>query len=262
MFNLGPISINWYGFFISLGMLLAIIITIKLSKMHKLPKEKIIDLSFWLIIFGILGARIYDIFLELPFYLDNPGQIIKIWEGGLAIHGGILAGVLVLLFFAKLEKINFWILSAVSVPGLALAQSIGRFGNYFNQELFGLPTKLPWGIPIQQFNRPLEFITETHFHPTFLYESLGSFIIFLTLIFLIIKFNKKENGEIIKNSTLIVSVYMLLYSVLRFFLEFIRVDYSPVIIGLRAPQIFSLIMASIAIFIIIKNYVFSQKKII
>ncbi|MBN2854307.1 prolipoprotein diacylglyceryl transferase [Patescibacteria group bacterium] len=259
MFSLGPLQINWYGFFISLGMLIALFLILKIGEKRKIKKEILLDLFFWAIVFGVFGARLYDVILELPFYLKNPGQIIKIWEGGLAIHGGIIAGLLVLIFFAKKFSISFWKLGAITVPGLALAQAIGRFGNYFNQELFGLPTKLPWGIPISQINRPLEFINETYFHPTFIYEGLGSLIIFLVLIF--ITYKQLKSGEEKKHSfdILLVTLYMLLYSILRFGLEFIRIDYSPILFGLRTPQVISLLMALVAIFIMIKNYV-AQKK--
>ena len=260
MFNLGPLQINWYGFFVALGMLIALFLILKIGEKRKIKKEFLLDLFFWTIIFGVLGARLYDVILELPFYLKNPGQIIKIWEGGLAIHGGIIAGLLVFIFFAKKTKISFWKLGAISVPGLALAQAIGRFGNYFNQELFGLPTNLPWGIPIAQINRPLEFINETYFQPTFIYESLGSLIIFAILIFISYRQLKSEEEKKHRFDILLVTLYMLLYSILRFSLEFIRIDYSPLIFNLRTPQVISLIMAISAIFIIIKNYVVQKKE--
>lgn len=260
MFSLGPLQINWYGFFVSLAMLVALFITLKIGEKRKIQKEIILDLFFWVIVFGVLGARLYDVILELPFYLKNPGQIIKIWEGGLAIHGGIIAGLLVIIFFAKKTKISFWKLAAISAPGLALAQAIGRFGNYFNQELFGLPTTLPWGIPITQINRPLEFLGETYFHPTFIYESLGSLIIFGILTFITYKQLKTKKEGKSSFDILLVTLYMLLYSILRFSLEFIRIDYSPLIFGLRTPQVISLIMALTAIFIMTKTYVIQKKE--
>ena len=260
MFSLGPLQINWYGFFVALAMLVALFITLKIGEKRKIKKEIILDLFFWVIVFGVLGARLYDVILELPFYLKNPEQIIKIWEGGLAIHGGIIAGLLIIIFFAKKTKLSFWKLAAISTPGLALAQAIGRFGNYFNQELFGLPTTLSWGIPIAQINRPLEFLNEAYFHPTFIYESLGSLIIFAILIFITHKQLKTEKEEKRNFDILLVTLYMLSYSILRFSLEFIRIDYSPIIFGLRAPQIISVVMALVAIFIIIKTYVVQKKE--
>lgn len=244
--NLGPASLHWYGLFVALGILFALMVSLKLSKYFKIPKEIIWDLGFYLIIFGLIGARIYEVFLESAFYLKNPEQIIKIWEGGLAIHGAIIAGILTIYFFTKKYKINFWRLSATIVPGLALGQAIGRFGNWFNQELFGLPTSLPWGIPINLENRPLAFISQTFFHPTFFYESLGLIIIFLSLL-IIIYFNK---NNLTNKTALSVSLfYLISYSVLRLLLEFIKIDKTPILLGLRLPQVISLLIITISIII-------------
>jgi len=247
LFSVGPLTVYWYGLFIVLGILGALIISLKLANKNGIKKDLIFDLSFWLIIWGIIGARIYDVFLELPYYLENPWQIFKIWQGGLAIHGAIIAGILVLIFFAKKNRLNFWKLSAIIVPGMALGQAIGRFGNYFNQELFGLPTTLAWGIPIDLFHRPIEYITQAYFHPTFLYESVGSLLICFILIFLITNKNLKLNKNIYIWVTL---AYMVLYSILRFSLEFIRIDRSPLFLGLRFPQVMSLIIIIISIIIL------------
>ncbi len=258
--DLGIVQLNWYGFFISLGILVALLISLSLGIKRGIKKEEILDISFWLIIFGVLGARLYDVLLEIPFYIKNPFQIIKIWQGGLAIHGAIIAGVLTIFFISKKNNLNFWKISAIFAPGLALAQAIGRIGNYFNQELFGKATSLPWGIPIALENRPLELINETHFHPTFIYESLGCLLIF----FILLKINqtkaKSLKDSIVSYDYLVVALYMLLYSMLRFSLEFIRVDYSPVILGFKVPQITSLLMAALAVFIIVNKYVFQKKE--
>ncbi len=254
LISLGPINIYWYGFFILLGSISALLITLKLASYYNIKKDTIINLAFYLIIGGIIGARIYHVFLEFPYYLSHPLNIFKIWQGGLAIHGGIIAGVIILFFFAKsiskrsnLQKgdwisarKNFWLLSAILVPGLALAQAIGRWGNYFNQELFGLPTDKAWGIPINFLNRPAEFLNFQYFHPTFIYESMGNFLIFLILILInvwIIKNHKNPNSY-----KLTAISYLILYSILRFSLEFIRIDTTPELLGLRFPQIVSLLI--------------------
>jgi len=248
LFSVGPLTIYWYGFFIVLGILGALILSLKLAKKNGVEKETIFDLSFWLIIWGIIGARIYDVFLELPYYLQHPWQILKIWQGGLAIHGAIIAGILVIIYFTKKHKLSFWKLSALLVPGLALGQALGRFGNYFNQELFGLPTKLPWGIPIDLLHRPAEYIAQPYFHPTFLYESIGSILIFLILVWITTnKRLKQKNSQYI----LVTLSYMILYSILRFGLEFIRIDKTPLCFGLRFPQIISLIVIAISLIILI-----------
>jgi len=252
LISLGPINIYWYGFFIVLAIITAIFITLQLASSYNIKKERIIDLSFWLIIGGIIGARFYHILLELPYYLKYPLDIIKIWQGGLAIHGSIIAGILILWFFSKKNKIDFFRLAAIIAPGLALGQAIGRWGNYFNQELFGPPTNLPWGIPINLINRPMEYISYNFFHPAFLYESLGNLIIFIILIFghfFLIKYKKsyKKAGAYITLS------YLALYSILRFFLEFIRIDATPIFLCWRWPQIASILIVILSLIILIKN---------
>jgi len=242
LISFGNIHIYWYGFFIVLAILAALTITLKLAKKFNISQNKIFDLGFWMVVIGIIGARIYHVLLELGYYLENPLDIFKIWQGGLAIHGALIAGVLTLLFFVRKEKVDFWLTTAIIVPGLALAQAIGRWGNYFNQELFGSPTDLAWGIPIDLINRPIEFISAEFFHPTFFYESLGSLIIFAILMFLLLKIvREKKNYEIVLIS------YAILYSLLRFLLEFIRIDQTPFLLGLRFPQIVSLVIIIISI---------------
>jgi phosphatidylglycerol:prolipoprotein diacylglycerol transferase len=244
-------------------MILAIGIAIKLAGYYKIEKEKIIDLSFYLIIFGIIGARLYDVGLEWRYYVKYPIDVFKIWNGGLAIHGAIIAGLIVAWVFSltpspspcgekgisfkswrKAE--NFWLLCSLVVPGLALAYGIGRWGNYFNQEIFGYPTDLPWGIPIDFMKRPLEFISAEYFHPTFLYECLGSLVIFVILLLMHVSIIKKKAFSS-TNYKLLTTSYLIMYSILRFGIEFMRIDWAPTILGLRWPQITSLIIIIICV---------------
>ncbi len=249
LFNWGFITIYWYGLFIVLGIISALFLTLFLADYFRINKEIIWDLSFYLVLFGITGARVYEIFLEFPYYFAHPNQIIKIWEGGLAIHGAIIAGFITLFIFVKKYKLNFWSLVAIFTPGLALGQAIGRYGNWFNQELFGLPTNLPWGIPIALQNRPIEFINQQFFQPTFLYESLGSLLIAL---FLFILLWKQKNNLAKKVAMRVSAYYLALYAILRFSLELIKVDVTPIIFNLRLPQLTSIIFLIIA-FIIYKK---------
>ncbi len=251
LFSFGIVKIHWYGLFVVAGVISAIFITIKIASYYKIDKEKIIDLAFLLVIFGLIGARIYDSLLEFNYYKYHPLDVFKVWNGGLAIHGGIVAGILVLFYFSKKEKVNFWLLASVLTPGLALAQAIGRWGNYFNQEIFGKPTSLPWGIPIDIANRPLQYVSYNYFHPSFLYESIGNFLIFLVLIILHVRLIKKQKTadyDYVK----IIATYAILYSLLRFVTEFIRIDFAPVIFGLRVPQDVSLLIIFISIILLIK----------
>jgi len=241
MLTLGPINIYWYGLFIVLGIITALLVSLGLARLYHLKSDKIFDISFWLIINGLIGARLYEVCLELPYYLNKPLNIFKVWEGGLAIHGAIIAGVLTLLYFARKEKLSFWTLGALFAPGLAIGQAIGRWGNYFNQELFGLPTNAPWGIPINLLNRPENHQNFSFFHPTFLYESLGLILIFIILLLLTLVLLKHKSGLAIE-PVIIAATYLILSSSLRFYLEYIKIDPAPLFLSLRWPQFFSLII--------------------
>ncbi len=254
----GPVHIYWYGLLMVAAILAALAVTFILAKYYQVPTDAIFDLSFWLIIGGLAGARIYDDLLQLPYYIQHPLQSLEIWRGGLAIHGAIIAGLLIIWGFAERHKLNFWKLSALLTPGLALAQAIGRWGNYFNQEIFGLPTSLPWGIPIDAINRPTQYAANSYFHPTFLYESLGCLTISLILVLF--------NAYIIRTRRLndryyiwAVALYMILYSILRFGLEFIRLDEAPNWLGLRWPQVISLAIIIIFLFIFLRPHARPQK---
>lgn len=269
LFSLGPINIYWYGLFIVLGILAAFLVALKLAGYYGIKRETVFDLAFYLIISGIIGARIYYVLLEWQYYLAHPLNIFKIWQGGLAIHGAIIGGIWAVYFFSKKYKVNFGLMASLIAPGLALAQAIGRWGNYFNQELFGQPTDLPWGIPIDVANRPFEYISSEFFHPAFLYESMGNFLIFIILIiihYLIIKRVKTANKFSIINPPALICeafragfqlsifVYLFFYSILRFAIEFIRVDKTPIFFNLRLPQIISLLIIAMSIVALLKNF--------
>ena len=244
LYSLGPISIYWYGFFIVLAIVAGGLVILRLAKKQNVSEETIFDLLFWLVLGGLIGARLYDVLLELPYYMRQPLAILKVWQGGLAVHGAIVGCAVALFIFAKKRRLDFWLLTALVATAAPLAQAIGRLGNYFNQELIGRPTDLPWGIPIDITNRPLEYLSFQYFHPTFLYESLGNMIIFLILLLLINKTIKSQDSPSRMSN---VFVYLILYSVLRFSLEFIKIDRTPELFGLRWPQIASLGLVVIAL---------------
>lgn len=255
MFSWGLIKIYWYGFFIVLGFLAAFAVLKFLAKKHKINLDDLVSLVFYLFIFGLLGARIYDVFLEWEYYLKYPLNVFKVWEGGMAIHGAIIAGFFTTYFFVKKGKFrdlkssfldNFFQILALLACVMPLGQAIGRFGNYFNQELFGRPTNLPWGIFISPEKRPIEYLNESFFHPTFLYESLGNLFIFILLFSLQLYFLKK-NKVSFKSNFLISALYLILYSILRFSLEFIRIDFTPSVLSWRFPQLISLLIILLTI---------------
>lgn len=243
LINFGPIKIYWYGLIMVAAILTGGFVAEKVAaKYYGIDKKHIWDLLFYLIIFGILGARIYEVlFVNWNYYRDNLSDIYKIWQGGLAIHGAIIAGAIVVWIYGKINKINLRLLFDIAAIGLVLGQAIGRWGNYFNQELFGLPTNLPWGIPIALENRPEDFLSFTHFHPTFLYESIGCLLIFFILLLVLKIKNKYSKKDYYFFNGFIALTYLILYPLLRFFLEFIKIDYTPVYFGLRLPQIISFI---------------------
>lgn len=239
--TVGPISVYWYGIVLALAMSGALLLAIRLAKAYKVSSETIIDLAIWLIIGGLIGARLYEIGLNFSYYINSPLEILQIWNGGLAIHGGLIGGCLALFIFAKKRSLDFWKLASLLTPAVAVGQAIGRWGNWFNQELFGLPTSKPWGIPIEFIHRPETHQSYLYFHPTFLYESIGSLVICLLLLFLL------RNRV---RSQIVVGGYLILYGILRFCLELIKIDPAPLIHGVRWPEIMSLILVIIGVSII------------
>lgn len=232
--EIGPITFRYYGLIIVLAISAVIFLSARLTK-NKLSTDDLIDLVFWLVLSGLIGARLYEVLiLESGYFFANPLEIIKIWHGGLAIHGAIIGGVVALIVWCRNKKQDFWQLVDVSAVVLPLAQAIGRWGNYFNQEVFGRPTNLSWGIPIDPANRPLEFINEKYFQPTFLYESILNLCLFLLLFFLYKK-QKLKSGQYL-------SVYLIGYGLIRFLMEFIRIDQTAMIGNFRWPQVFSLVI--------------------
>jgi len=234
VFILGPVNVYWYGLLLAVALLIGYWLVGKLAKKRQLPVGIIESLYINLAVWGFIGARLYHVLGERRFYLDNPWQIFAFWQGGLAIHGALLAGLLVILYFAKKRQLNFWELGDVLAAPLILGQAIGRWGNYFNQELFGKPTNLPWGIPIDIANRPAGFEQFSFFHPTFLYESLWDLAVFAFLLRLFLK-NRKKSGSIFW-------LYFVLYPLGRLGVEFLRVNATPLIFGARLPLLVSAIL--------------------
>ncbi len=196
--------------------------------------EYIIDFSPWLIITGIIGARLYYCAVNFSYYISRPLEILNIREGGQSIHGAVIAGLIALYFFSRKYKISFLRLADAFSCSTILAQSIGRWGNFFNSEAFGTPTNLPWKlyIPLQQ--RPEQYTGYEYFHPAFLYESILDLIIFI-ILFSLIRKHKTCPG-------IITCLYLILYSVARIVVEQIRIDSVLNICGIALPQIVSVLI--------------------
>ncbi|GEM_PF-33648 len=243
---LGGLEIRWYGIFLSLGALAGYFLMRRLGRRAGFHDHDLIDLFLWLVVTGFIGGRLYHVLNEIGYYSAHPSEIVMVWNGGLGIHGGIVAGLVTLIIFARRKKMDVWKLLDVLAPAFALGQAIGRWGNYFNQELFGGPTSLPWGIPIDPLHRPLQYMSDRFFHPTFLYESLGSLVI-VAILLLMWKKRPRLSGTI-------ALVYFMLYGVLRIATESLRIDQTPIIAGVRLPIIVStlIILGSIACFIYLR----------
>ena len=239
-FTIFGIEVKWYGILIALGVFLAIFITEKMAERKNytkgLYKDISTDVSLFAVLIGVLGARLYYVIFEWEYYSEHLNEIFAIRNGGLAIYGGIIFGGLTIYFFCKRKKVNCLTLLDCVAPGLALAQAIGRWGNYINGEAHGGVTDLPWAI----------LVDGQRVHPTFFYESIVNFSIFLFLYFYLSKRQKFE-GQLI-------SVYTIVYGIARFFIEGMRTD-SLYIGDFRVSQLVSIgiIIFGIAIRLIAKR---------
>ena len=237
--NLGFLTIRWYGLLISISVVIGLFISKKLAKSRNINPQYISDILPSLIISSIIGARAYYVIFEWRQYSGNNfftsfdlfNNVIKIpsllaiWQGGIAIHGGLIGGFLCILFFCKSKNIHLKTFIDILIPSIILGQSIGRWGNFFNNEAFGIPTDLPWKLFIPIQNRPIEFINYQFFHPTFIYESLWNFFIFILLIIIFYQQNNKNSVR----PGFISCLYLIGYSFGRFWIEGLRID--PLCIG-------------------------------
>ena len=247
LIDLGFVEIRWYAVLILIAFVIGYFLVINRCKKKNISITQISDMSFYLVIFCILGARIYYCLFNLDYYLKNILDIFKIWEGGLAIHGGIIAGILVIYFYTKRKKLPLLEILDIFAPALVLGQAIGRWGNFFNGEAFGPETTLNTlhNLHIPQFIIDGMYIDNAYHHPTFLYESLGCLIIFIILI-IVRNLKKIKEGQI-------ASIYLILYGIIRFFIESLRQD-SLMLFNLRIAQVVSIIMIIIGLYLFIKPY--------
>ncbi|AFY31277.1 prolipoprotein diacylglyceryl transferase [Calothrix sp. PCC 7507] len=234
--KIGPITIRWYGLLIATAVLIGVSLSQYLAKRRNVNPELLSDLSIWLVIGAIPAARLYYVLFQWPEYAQHPDRIIAIWQGGIAIHGAILGGLVAALIFAKLKQVSFWQLADLVAPSLILGQAIGRWGNFFNSEAFGGPTNLPWKLFIPPERRPPELANFEYFHPTFLYESLWNLLVFALLITLF--FRGLQGKPRLKLGTLFL-VYLATYSLGRVWIEGFRTD-SLMLGPLRIAQFVSL----------------------
>ena len=273
LFQLGPFSLRWYGLLIAISVLVGLNLSGELASKKGLKKSIINDLLPILVLASVIGARIYYVAFEWRNYIGKNfwssinflnlnipiPSAIEIWGGGIAIHGALIMGTLSIIFFCRWRQEPFWDVIDVLVPSVALGQAIGRWGNFFNNEAFGIPTNLPWKLFIPYRFRPEIFSTQDYFHPTFLYESVWNIFVFGILIFLFRKANKRE---ITLPSGSLSCLYLITYSLGRLWIEALRTD--PLCLGgvppfceggLRIAQLISLFLISAGLLGIWRIYV-------
>ena len=219
VFETGPFALRYYGLCIALGIAAATWLTGRELARKGYDNALALDSLFFVIPLGFVGARVYHVITDYGLYADDPiPGVFEVWNGGLGIYGAVAGGFLGVLLFSWYRGISPLVFADAAAPGLVLAQAIGRWGNYFNQELFGRPSDLPWAIRIAPENRPAEFADVEAFHPAFLYESIWDLLVCLALLWIARRFaDRLRDGDVML-------LYVSLYSVGRFFVEALRVD--------------------------------------
>ena len=237
-FSIFNVDVYWYAILIVLGMVTALLLCKRDSGKYDIKFDTILDLSLYVIPISIISARLYYIIFNLDPYIAEPLKIFDFRSGGLAIYGGIIGAIITIIIFCKKRKINFLDILDYVTPFLPLAQAIGRCGNFINIEAYGTETTLPWKMGIFENGIYKEV------HPTFLYESIATFIIFIILYS--IRTKRKFKGEI-------TALYLVMYSFIRFFIEGLRID-SLMFFNFRISQVLSLSIFVVFLIILLKKY--------
>ncbi len=246
--QIGPFRVYFYALCILTGIVLAAIWAG--SRLSKRGGERgaVIDFTVWSVVLGIIGARFYHVFTHWGDYFGegkNPLEVFAFWNGGIAIFGALIGGALGVWVASRITGIRFWSFADALVPGLLLAQAFGRLGNWFNHELFGGPTTLPWGLQIEQSNPafPIGLPEGTLFHPTFLYEILWNLVGIVILLAIERRWSPRWGAFF--------GMYLIWYGIGRFFIEGMRVDPSLIVLGLRTNEFTALLAVLLGIVIIL-----------
>ncbi|MFO0104143.1 MAG: prolipoprotein diacylglyceryl transferase [Cyanobium sp.] len=249
VFQLGPFALRWYGLLIALAVLAGLTLATRLGKARGIEPALIADLLPLLVLGAVIGARIYYVALAWRQYAANPIEALAIWRGGIAIHGALIGGVLTTILYCRWRRQPFWPLLDGLVPAVALGQAIGRWGNFFNSEAFGVPTDLPWKLRIPAANRPPEFLEQLYFHPTCLSDSRWNVGV---CVLLLVLFRQASRGRIQLPAGALRCVYLMAYSSGRVWIEGLRID--PLCLfaeppfcegGLRMAQLVSLLLIAL-----------------
>ena len=235
VFKIGNFGVRWYSLLILIGVIVGILLIEKEGNKFNISKDFLFNMAFWTILIGIIGARLYYVIFNFNLYQNDLLSIFKIWEGGLAIHGGIIAGLIVIALYTKKYKMRFIRITNICVPLLLFAQAVGRWGNFFNHEAHCAATSLEHlkALHLPQFIINGMNINGIYYEPTFLYESILCLIGFITILFI-------RRGKYTKVGT-VTSFYLMYYSVVRFFIESMRTD-SLMLGGFKVAQIVSIIL--------------------
>lgn len=236
--QIGPLAIRWYGLLIACAVLIGTLLAQREARRRGEDPEALVNVAVIAIIAALVGARLYYVIFNWDYYGSRLWKIVAIWEGGLAIHGGLLAGVVVGAIWTWRRQLPTFIYLDIVAPSLVLGQAIGRWGNFFNQEAFGTPTNLPWKLYVEPGHRPPHLAEYAYFHPTFLYESLWDLAVFGVLFLLLRKRLQSYPGALFLS-------YLGLYSLGRFFIEGLRID-SLMLGPFRAAQVMSLFLIACA----------------
>ena len=244
--DLGVIQIHWYSVMIFIGLLIGGVLALSEAKKWKIPEDLMINYFFFLVPIALIGARLYYVLFNLDYYSNDWISIFRVWEGGLAIHGGIIAGILWTFFYTKKYKVNFFRMTDIMAVSLIIGQAIGRWGNFFNQEAYGAITTLEalQAQALPKFIIDGMYILGEYRQPTFLYESIGCLIGFIILILIRLK-------KTLKRGTLTAS-YLIIYGGLRFVIESMRSD-SLMIGPLKIAQLVSICFILIGVIILLLN---------
>jgi phosphatidylglycerol:prolipoprotein diacylglycerol transferase len=234
--QIGPLAIRWYGLLIATGVLLGTTLAHREAIRRRIDPDRLLNAIVVTVLVALLGARLYYVLFNWDYYAANPAKILAVWEGGLAIHGGLIAGLLATILYCRHAQLSLPLTLDIMAPCVAIGQAIGRWGNFFNQEAFGVPTNLPWRLYIDPAHRPPHLAAFEYFHPTFLYESLWNLLVFGILWFGLRKRLQERRGAL----TL---CYLGLYSIGRFFVEGLRID-SLMLGSFRAAQVVSLLLVA------------------
>jgi prolipoprotein diacylglyceryl transferase len=223
--EIGPLTIHFYGILIGIGVVVAAIVTTRRYARFGGDASILDSVIMWTVIIGFAGARLGYLVTHSGRYSGRWYGVFFIWEGGLALYGGLTAGALAAVYMLRKHRGDFIMFTDAIAVGLPLAQAIGRFGNYFNQELFGTPTSLPWAVEIDAAHRPAQYADSPTFHPTFLYEALWNLLITVPVILFL-----ERRGKLAKGARF--PVYMIVYGGIRFLTELIRTDTTFRVLGI------------------------------